>query len=473
MSGNMAFNMASKPSVDGGGFTPGIISNLQLWLDAADERTIQDTAGSVSQWDDKSGNGDNATQGTGTNQPTINVTTQNGLRTLDFDGINDRLAFPNLSLNGLTDVTVFAVFNVDSTTSGSDDPLSFGSGSEGQILMGASATAQSFALGFFSDLTPIAFGVEDSMNILGIVTSASASRSFKNGTLVAEDLTPPSAWTTGAGDYGVMASNTPNRHCKGQFAELIIYNKTLSDAERIQVETYLSNKWLGFQIPTDIGNCQLWLDAADASTITESGGSVSQWDDKSVKGNNVTQGTGAAQPTTNATTQNALNVLDFDGGDSLAMPSALFTIPAGDHTVFAVSARASEDASFDTIWGMAAGANNGTFAIYNSVAGQIAFKSRTTAGGSIVNAGNTNTDFNVIQTRRNGTTQAIAINGGTEATDANAENLAAVDGAFVGAAGTDTLNLTGNIAELIIYDRSLTADERTTVNNYLINKWGI
>jgi hypothetical protein len=55
---------------------------------------------------------------------------------------------------------------------------------------------------------------------------------------------------------------------------------------------------------------QLWLDASDSSTITESSGSVSQWNNKGSLGN-FTQGTGASQPTTGVTTLNGLNVLDF------------------------------------------------------------------------------------------------------------------------------------------------------------------
>ena len=40
----------------------------------------------------------------------------------------------------------------------------------------------------------------------------------------------------------------------------------------------------------------LLLDASDTSTITESGGYVSQWNDKSGRGNNATQSTGSLQP---------------------------------------------------------------------------------------------------------------------------------------------------------------------------------
>jgi len=49
--------------------------------------------------------------------------------------------------------------------------------------------------------------------------------------------------------------------------------------------------WTPSQISTE-----LWLDASDASTITESGGLVSQWDDKSGNGKHATQADGTLQP---------------------------------------------------------------------------------------------------------------------------------------------------------------------------------
>jgi len=64
----------------------------------------------------------------------------------------------------------------------------------------------------------------------------------------------------------------------------------------------------GFPLP-DV-TPDLWLDAADSSTITESGGSVSQWDNKGTL-ENFTQATSADQPTTGVSTLNGLNVIDF------------------------------------------------------------------------------------------------------------------------------------------------------------------
>ena len=57
----------------------------------------------------------------------------------------------------------------------------------------------------------------------------------------------------------------------------------------------------------------LWLDAADASTITESGGVVSQWNDKSGNGRNATQVTAGNRPTYTSAALNSKNVVSFNG----------------------------------------------------------------------------------------------------------------------------------------------------------------
>lgn len=58
----------------------------------------------------------------------------------------------------------------------------------------------------------------------------------------------------------------------------------------------------------------LWLDSSDAATITESGGVVSQINDKSGEGNNFTA---IGSPVTNASITNSLNVIDFSGSSGL------------------------------------------------------------------------------------------------------------------------------------------------------------
>ena len=55
----------------------------------------------------------------------------------------------------------------------------------------------------------------------------------------------------------------------------------------------------------------LWLDAADASTITETGGKVSQWNDKSGNNNHLSQSNSSNQPQYNPTQLNGQGGVDF------------------------------------------------------------------------------------------------------------------------------------------------------------------
>lgn len=100
-------------------FTPLSLGPV-LWLDASDTTTITASSGSVSQWNDKSGNGFNVAQSTSANQPVTGTDTLNSLNVLKFDGTNDTLIrttatrLVNAS-NGT--FSAFAVFKTNSTSS--------------------------------------------------------------------------------------------------------------------------------------------------------------------------------------------------------------------------------------------------------------------------------------------------------------------------------------------------------------------
>lgn len=69
--------------------------------------------------------------------------------------------------------------------------------------------------------------------------------------------------------------------------------------------------------PAKLTNLKAWYDASDTSTITASSNAVSQWNDKSANGYNISQATGAHQPTSGVDTLNGKNVITFDGNDGL------------------------------------------------------------------------------------------------------------------------------------------------------------
>jgi hypothetical protein len=225
-------------------------------------------------------------------------------------------------------------------------------------------------------------------------------------------------------------------------------------------------------LPNTLSGLQLWLDAAASVTITESSGSVSQWDDKSGNNNNVTQGIGSAQPTTNATTLNGKNVLDFDGGDYFtSTASGLLSLSNGNNTSFVVSV---QDATAQDHLITVTEANvNRLTVYYTNVAGEMQFQSRNAAANAVTLTGVTTTNWNIIVGRRDGTTQALSVNGGTEATNAFGNDEPDCDAFWIATRANIDSWLNGSIAEVIQYNRSLSASERSSVENYLSNKWGV
>jgi len=71
----------------------------------------------------------------------------------------------------------------------------------------------------------------------------------------------------------------------------------------------------------------LWLDASDASTVAESGGAVSQWDDKSGNERHLLQASGGSQPTI------ADNKISSDGTKFMAATPA--TVAFAEHFLIA------------------------------------------------------------------------------------------------------------------------------------------
>jgi hypothetical protein len=241
-------------------------------------------------------------------------------------------------------------------------------------------------------------------------------------------------------------------------------------------------------------NLALWLDAADTATITESGGAVSQWDDKSGNGYNVTQGTGAAQPTTGSTTQNGLNVLSFDGGDRMSASTAAdwkFLNDGTLYTIFIVGSVTNSGATFPSFAGTTAGNNlrgidvlifRSTRAIRHIISGatDASVVNNTSAGGVFEYA--KFFVFMALSDASNATAASrstITINGGLDIRNNSASGaISNVDppSPFTVGGRTNTdgfTRLTGNIAEVLIIKNVLTSPIQKQVQSYLFNKWGI
>ena len=227
----------------------------------------------------------------------------------------------------------------------------------------------------------------------------------------------------------------------------------------------------------------LWLDAADATTIRDAdgdnaatgtgggnngfAGTVATWVDKSGSGFNVTSTIAAERPLYASNTLNGKNVLTFDGTND-KLTNTLASIPGNDFTIFAVFNRTTGVARDAVLEIGAAGNRN---AIFINEAGNnrmnyylngtfYAYSSTYTVG--------TYTMTTIMQDA----TAISAWNSGVSQISATGVTRTGTTGIYIGDDSSSGDQLQGNIAEIIIFDRDLTTDERRDVDNYLATKWG-
>ena len=202
----------------------------------------------------------------------------------------------------------------------------------------------------------------------------------------------------------------------------------------------------------------LWLDAADASTITETGGKVSQWDDKSGNNNHLTQGTDASQPTTGTRTQNGLNVLDFTGDYltkvfALNQPYTIFAVVKTDAPSSSLYFFGNTNSSFPYFgtW------NGGTWQCYNG-------------GGSLDSSTAPDTSYHLLDAISNGASGELFLDGTSE--DAVGGGSLDLAGFTIGGRNSVS-SWNGTIAEIIVIDSDPTDAERQIIEGYLAHKWGL
>lgn len=214
---------------------------LTLWLDA--DRT---PTGSVATWTDYSGNGYNATQGTAGKQPVCTANQLNGKKTLLFTAASSQtLALPsgiNAIANGNNTWIVVAkrntetaaanyIFSIVQAGVAVTNAIDF-SASSGNIIYFSSATAGTATK---SGATNTNYQI-----ISGRRTGTTLEVTYNNNT-VASTTNGSNAPLS---DTAFIGSNGGTlQFLNGGIAEIIAYNRSLSNAELLQVDRYLSNKW--------------------------------------------------------------------------------------------------------------------------------------------------------------------------------------------------------------------------------------
>ncbi len=227
-------------------------------------------------------------------------------------------------------------------------------------------------------------------------------------------------------------------------------------------------------------NTRLWLDGTDLdgdgrvegpwAEAASTGGAVAVWNDKSGRSNHVSAPSVAEQPLATTRTLNGLPVVTFDGQQILrGTPAANPYAITGDRTLFVVTRRRSgspsrlvdrapEDNPLFNITG------NNTLEVRDDNGGQ--YQPSIGTIGSAVDVPY------VLAALRSGTALAIwsnaAASGTGTITGTQTQRALTIGRHVAWSQASDH-----DVAEVILFDRALTAAERRQVETYLRLKWGI
>ena len=487
--GSMAITVASNQINQS--YLPDDIGDLWLWLDGDDSTTVFKDAGvnlatygeRVQQWNDKSGNNHNVTQTDNNSKGAYANGAFNGRDAIDFDN-NDWMSHI-LSANYSGSQTLFIVLKsqvsspakFDSYYSSHNTPSSLGS---------YQIDYDDAAPGFFQLRTnnsgsitnfPFANFVPNQIKLFSIEYDQLLSqiKTFDNGNLI----------TTGTQNYlfssqiRINRNRNSSRSHDGQIAEVIIYNKVLSNCENYKVISYLNSKYnSSFAFKSTPGglDCdgnRIWLRANVGTSTTTNGAAISQWDDVSTSSEFLMQPLAASQPIYRDNTANLINynpIVDFSNGTKSLINTSIFSSPNSELSVFLVSKEHSrtnnQAASFSST------ASTSVYEISNpNSAGNLVWDVGGTTAPNRLSAPiglSVGTPF--ISTFTNSLSnnqQEIKLNGDIVAIDATGHSVNGID---ITALGT---NCDAAISEFIVFDRFLPNIEVDIIESYLGIKYGI
>lgn len=212
--------------------------------------------------------------------------------------------------------------------------------------------------------------------------------------------------------------------------------------------------------PARLRSLALWLDAADASTITLATTKISQWNDKSGNGRNVTQGTDAERPTYTTNGQNGLPVATFAAGQTMAGTG--FT-HAGTWSCGVVVKNTNTQGVFQ----IGAINGNGSLLIESNL---YKIRAANTGGATVTSVASTPA---IVVGTSAASKQDIWKNGGKGTADAQSAVAASSVAFTVGGLNATTYRMNGFIAELVIVAAVMTTSEQRALTSYLSKKWGI
>jgi len=443
-------------------FQPIDVPGCALWLDAADQSSLTLSGSNVTQWSDKSGNGNTVIQATSANQPTYVTNVVNGNPVLRFNGTSHVLQTTSFTSLGTNSVSFWLVERNLSNSGGGGAPFSFNSGPNNGIVFQNN-----------NGLQPLPTSVPYTSSVARIVfynrtNTGSGDSGYLNGTVVSirDDNTTGTYGTTFAVGMRILSTI----YTSGDICEILIFIGMPTVSERQQVEGYLAHKWglsptYASNTPLTIPGCQLWLDAADSSTTTSITSGI--WTDKSGNSYNTSYVSGGSGFTLG--TINGLSAVTFPGGSNKVITTSVPTSTSTGFSIFFIASRSSSS-----------GTNTRYIANLTSSL-QIYTVSGTNTIASYVGATFPSTSLSIstgvpfiLSLTVSSSTFSQWING---IANSSTGSTVSTSGStiVIGGSGSYTTDLVfaGQIGEVIIFNTTLSTTQRQTVEGYLAKKWGL
>jgi hypothetical protein len=297
-----------------------------MWFDAADRTSMTFSGSTVTQWNDKSGNGRNATNGAYA-APTYSATGFNGgypglLFNASSTMLNTAALLPTpvLSANG-TNSTIFVVMNrALFGTPGGFSVYGLGTNANTYVFRDPWNFAGNSILDIGSSSRISISNSLTGPQLYSLWRSGTSTFIFNYGASLGSNLSSSGTVGTTSQSFNIGGGIADGTYFNSFISEIVIYNYTLSNSQRQQVEAYLAWKWglissltsghpgrtfpsfSAIFTPKSISGLTLWMDAADSSTMVfSSGTTVSTWRDKSGSGNNFSRVAGTLTYTTTTT----------------------------------------------------------------------------------------------------------------------------------------------------------------------------
>ena len=237
--------VTSSPSLR---FNPTSIAGLALWLDAADQTTVQLVPGTanVSNWRDKSGNARHAAALSPTNALYSNTINNNRVITMPLDTTSAGFQTPSFTISPTNSTTCFIVFNQVTMTGPNGGDAIYLTNTTGataiQMFSRSVANPPNASLWFYSRINGTTGGglgssIYNTARIYQLVYTPTTTTMLVNG------LTGATYTATGSNIASPLTLQFFVQWTQGYACEVLLYNNALSDGQRQQVEGYLAWKW--------------------------------------------------------------------------------------------------------------------------------------------------------------------------------------------------------------------------------------